>query len=110
VLSDLPPPVQPWMTESLAAALRDTGCPPETAQHLSANLRVERPQGNTEWLLMLENHGTGYPADRNEVSYAVEHLARNVAADNAEAVDRTARGEPGWTPHWRPPDRLPRRQ
>ncbi|SDF70563.1 hypothetical protein SAMN05660485_03939 [Blastococcus fimeti] len=49
---------------------------------------------------MLENHGTGYPADADEVTYAVEHLARNLAADNAQAVDRTARGEPGWTPYW----------
>ena len=98
------------MTESLAAALRDTGCPPETAQHLSTKLRVERPGGGEEWLLILENHGTGYPADRDEGAYAVEHLALNLAADNAEAVDRTARGEPGWAPYWPIPDRMPRRQ
>jgi hypothetical protein len=44
---------------------------------------------------MLANHGTGYVADRNEAMNAAEHLARNVAADKAEAVDRSARGEPG---------------
>lgn len=98
------------MTESLAAALRDTGCPPQTAQHLSIKLRVERPRGSTEWLLILENHGTGYPAARDEITYAVEHLARNLAADNAEAVDRTARGESGWTPYWPLPERMPRPQ
>jgi hypothetical protein len=110
VLSDVPPPVEPWVTESLAAALRDTGCPPETAEYLSTKLRVERSGGSTEWLLMLENHGAGYPADADEVAYAVEHLARNLAADNAEAVDRTARGELGWTPSWPLPDRLPPRK
>ena len=97
------------MTESLAAALRDTGCPPDSAQHLSKTLRVERTRAGSGWLLMLEDHGTGYPADRDEVAYAVEHLARNVAADNAEAVDRTARGEPGWTPFWPVSGRMPRR-
>ena len=55
MLSDVPPPVEPWMTKSLEAALRDTGCPPETAQHVSTRLRVERPGGSREWLLMLEN-------------------------------------------------------
>ena len=97
------------MTASLATALRDTGCPPGTAQHLSTGLRVERPGDSTEWLLVLENHGTGYPADAGEVAYAVEHLARNLAADNAQAVGRTARGEPGWAPHWPLPDRVSRR-
>lgn len=108
--SDVPPPVQPWLTESLAAALRETGCSSETAERLSTTLRVERPSGSTEWLLMLEGRGTGYPADADEVAYAVEHLVRNLAADSAEAVDRAARGEPGWTPYWPLPDRLPPRE
>lgn len=43
-------------------------------------------------------------------SRAPEHLARNLAADNAEAADRTSHGEPGATPYWPLPDRLPRRQ
>lgn len=110
VLSGVPPPVELWMTESLQAALRDTGCPPAVAQHVSTKLRVERPAGSREWLLMLENHGMGYPADADEVASAVEHLAQNLAADNAEAIDRTARGEPGWMPFWPLPDRRPRRQ
>ncbi|SDY23627.1 hypothetical protein SAMN05661080_02803 [Modestobacter sp. DSM 44400] len=59
---------------------------------------------------MLANHGTGYPARCDEVAYAAEHLARNVAADNAEAADRTARGEPRATPYWPLPDRTSGRQ
>jgi hypothetical protein len=98
------------MTESLEAALRNSGCPAAAARHLSAKLRVERPGGSREWLLMLENHGTGYPAGADEVASAVEHLAQNLAADNAEAVDRTAGGEPGWPAYWPLPDRLPRRE
>src|SRR4051794_36608018 len=98
------------MKEVLEAALRDTGCPPSIAQQLASEVRVERPEGSTEWLLMLTNHGTGYPADRDEVAGAADHLAMNVDADNAEAVDRAARGEPAWTPHWPLPERTPRRQ
>jgi hypothetical protein len=94
----------------MTAALLDTGCPPETARHLSSKLRVERPPGSTEWLLMIESHGTSFPAERDEVADAVAHLARNIAGDNAEAVDRAARGEPGWPPHWPLPDRARRRQ
>src|SRR3954464_9393841 len=97
------------MTESLEAALRNTGCPPDAAQHLSTKLRVDRPSGSGEWLVVLENHGAGYPLEAHEVDYAVEHLARNLAADNAEAVDRSVRGEQGWTPYWPLPDRMPHR-
>jgi hypothetical protein len=98
------------MTEALKVALRDAGCPPDMADQLSAELRVARPRGSTDWLLTLFNHGTSYPDDREDVDYAVEHLALNTAHDNAEAVDRTARGEPGWRPYWPLPDRAPRRQ
>jgi hypothetical protein len=98
------------MTEAMKAALRDVGCPSDIAQRLSSTMRVERPRGSTEWLLMLFNHGTCYPADRDNVPGAADHLALNVAADNAEAVDRTARGEPDWRPYWPLPDRAPRRQ
>jgi hypothetical protein len=83
------------MTEALAGALRDTGCPSDSARQPAGQLRVERARGDTGWLLMLVNHGMGYVRDRDEVMSAAEHLARNVAADNTEAVDRSARGEPG---------------
>ncbi len=98
------------MAEALAAALRDTGCPPDIAERLSEELRVERPRGSREWLLMLNNHGTGYPLDRGQVAYAAEHLARNVASDNAEAGHRTGRGDSGGTPYWPLPGRAPDRQ
>lgn len=98
------------MTEALKTALRDAGCPPDIAEQLSAKMRVARPPGSTDWLLMLFSHGTSYPEDREEVAYAVEHLALNAAHDNAEAVDHTARGEPGWRPYWPLPGRAPRRQ
>src|SRR3954447_16322040 len=90
VLSGQPPVVQPWVKEVLAAALRDAGCPSSIAQQLSSKVRIERPEGSTEWLLMLTNYGTSYPADRDELTGAAEYLATNVAADNAEAVDRAA--------------------
>jgi hypothetical protein len=105
-----PPVVEPGVSDALAAALCDAGCPRDTAQQLSIEVRVERPPGSTDWLLMLKNHGTGYPVDRDDVAGAVQHLAMNVAADNAEAVDRAARREPGWTPYWPLPDRASRRR
>ncbi|MGY5885823.1 hypothetical protein [Modestobacter lacusdianchii] len=108
--SGQPPVVEPWLAEALKTALRDAGCPSDIAEQLSAEMRVERPRGTTEWLLMLFNHGTSYPDDREDVVYAAEHLAVNMAADNAEAVDRTARGDPGWSPYWPLSDRAPRRQ
>jgi hypothetical protein len=64
VPSGEPPVVEPWMTEAMKAALRDVGCPPDIARRLSSKMRVERSRGSTEWLLMLFNHGTSYPADR----------------------------------------------
>ena len=98
------------MTEALRSALRDAGCPPDIAERLSAEMRVERPRGSTDWLLTLLSHGTRFPKEREDVAYAVGHLALNTAHDNAEAVDRTARGEPGSRPYWPLPDRAPRRQ
>jgi len=102
--------VDPDMRKALAIALCNAGCPPETARQLSLEARVERPPSSNDWLLMLKNHGTGYPANRDEVAHAVDHLAMNLAADNAEAVDRAARSESGWTPYWPTPDRAPRRR
>jgi hypothetical protein len=109
VPSGKPSGVEPWVTEALLAALRDAGCPSDIAEQLSGEARVGRQQGGTDWLLMLHNHGTSYPADRSEAAVAAEHLASNLAADNAEAVDRAARGESGWTPYWPLPNRWPRR-
>lgn len=91
--AEQPRVVETWVVEALAAALQDVGCPPVIAQQLASKVRVDRPASSTEWLLMLNNHGTACPENRSDAEYAVEHLGRNAAADDAEAVDRTARGE-----------------
>jgi hypothetical protein len=62
------------MAEALKTALRDAGCPSDIAEQLSAEVRVERPRGSSEWLLMLFTHGTSYPHEREDVVYAAEHL------------------------------------
>lgn len=105
-----PDVVEPWVTEALVAALREVGCPSDTAQRLAGEARLVGLKGTPECMVMLRNHGTSYPADEDEAAYAADHLATNLAADNAEAVDRTARGESGWTPYWPLPNRPPRRQ
>ncbi|WP_158548719.1 hypothetical protein [Blastococcus sp. TF02A-26] len=47
--------------------------------------------------------------ERDEWDAVAADLASNVAADNAEAHDRSARGEAGWTPLRALPGRSPRR-
>jgi hypothetical protein len=110
VSSGQPLVVEPWVGDALVAALRDAGCPSGMAERLSSEARVVGPKGTPDCMLMLLNHGTSYPADEDEADYAAGHLARNLAADNAEAVDRTARGESGWTSYWPLPNRSPRRR
>ena len=90
------------------AALTEVGCPPREARDLAARARIERRDG--EWLLLLLGHGTGIdvPVTRSTWAEAAEHLAQNVAGDNAEAVDRSDRGETGWAPWWPLPERRPR--
>ena len=105
-----PPAVEPWMTEAVATALRRRECPPETADRLARELRLERPDvagSPDEWMVLLHGHGHGFfiPVDADEWDAAVWSVVENVAADNAEANDRTARGEAGWTPLWPLPDR-----
>jgi hypothetical protein len=99
-----------WTAYYLLVHDRDAAAAGLNALELPEHLSSDDPPGSTEWLLMLFSHGTSYPKSREDVAYAVEHLALNAAHDNAEAVDHTARGEPGWRPHWRLPDRAPRRQ
>ena len=62
-------------------------------------------------MVLLHGHGHGFlvPIDADEWGAAVCSVVENVAADNAEANDRTARGEGGWTPLWPLPDRQARR-
>jgi hypothetical protein len=102
---------------ALATALVDVGCPTALAREMADRARVEwdGPRfGNPgARLLMLEtpaaDRGIEYPAEPEDVEATVRQLAANVAADNAEAGDRTARGEPGWTALWPLPDRGQRR-
>ena len=97
------------MTDLLTTALREVGSPTGTAQELAAQARIDWKDG--AWMLLLLGHGAGIDAPVTPASWteAVEHIARNLAADNAEAVERTGRGETGWTPLWPLPDRRPRR-
>jgi hypothetical protein len=102
------------MTDALVSALRQRGCPPETADRLAQELRTERLRGDRppdEWTVLLHGQGHGFfvPVDADEWDAAVWSLVENVAADNAEATDRAARGEAGWTPLWPLPDRQARR-
>ena len=105
----VPPVVEPWMTDAVATALRAVGCPVATAEHLAAQTRIEGVHG--DWALLLIGHGCGIdvPVQRATWEYAAEVVAENVAASNAEAVDRSNRGEPDETVLWPLPDRRPRR-
>ena len=104
------PLLDDWMEEALVAALRDVGCPAPVARRVAGRARVLSRHG--EWLALLEGHGIGVelPVQPDEWEDAARHLAENLAADNAEAADRSARGEPGRTPPWAPPDRPPGRR
>jgi hypothetical protein len=93
------------MTEKLAAALRRVGCPADTALQLSAGARVKDDLG--DWLLVLAGYGVALPSERDD--WAFDSLADNVAGANAEAQDRTARGEVGSSPYWPLANRGPRR-
>ncbi len=77
------------------------GCPAEVAHRLADDVTAELHDGSH--LLCLLGHCVSPGQD------AVDSLVENVVADNAEANDRTARGEPGYTPLWPLPDRRPRR-
>jgi len=81
--------------------LVEAGCPAAAAQRLADEVTAERHDG-TDLLCLL---GNGVTPGQD----AAELLVENVVADNAEANDRTARGEPGYTPLWPLPDRRPRR-
>lgn len=90
------------MTEAVATALQHVGCPADTAEEVATRTRIERRSG--AWMLLLHGHGSAIdlPIGPDEWTGAAEHVARNLAADNAEALGRTARGEPGWTAYWPP--------
>ncbi len=49
------------------------------------------------------------PNDPDDVVYAMDSVVENVAAENAEAWDRFARGESDVASVWPLPERRPRR-
>jgi hypothetical protein len=98
------------MTEAVASALRDAGCPPETARRLAQELTIEPPDESgrhNEWRVLLKGHGHGFdvPVEVEDWKSAAWSVAANIAADNAEAHDRATRGEAGWSPFWPLPGR-----
>lgn len=107
--------MEPWMTDSLAAALVTVGCPVAKASALASVARIEWSEGRLgsdgEWLLVLHGCGAGLgdPVHREEWDSAAEQVARSVADDNAEANDRLTRGETKWKPIWLLSDRPARR-
>ncbi len=79
--------------------LVEAGCPAAVARRLADDVTAERHDGS-HLLCLLGNCVT--PGQD-----AVGLLVENVVADNAEANDRTARGESGYAPLWTLPDRRP---
>jgi hypothetical protein len=88
------------MQRSVADGLLAVGCPADTAARLTSEIRVEWTGdswpgiADGEWMLVLRGHGAGIGTgiDASEWSTAAEHVARNLAADNAQANDRHHRG------------------
>jgi hypothetical protein len=109
------PVIESWMTDAVVAELRRRGCPLETAERLARGVEIEGPEeidGLPHWTVMLCGHGHGFhmPVDPDEWEWAISSVVANVANDNAEAKDRTARGESGWLPLWPLPGRPARRR
>jgi hypothetical protein len=107
--------MEPWMTDALVSGLGRIGCPPETADRLMRETRIERPSGAgspDEWTVLLQAHGLGFvvPVDADQWAAVASGLVENVAADDAGAHDRAARGGAGRTPLWSLPERRPRRR
>jgi hypothetical protein len=109
---------QERLRSALAVQLMDRGCPAERASELVAELRhgrwsvspVSEPhdvQGWLEWRnmsVLLDD-----PNAPDDVAYAIDSVVENVAAENAEAWDRIARGESDVASDWPLPERRPRR-
>ena len=60
-----------------------------------------------EWTVLFLGHGNGFhlPVDADDWERAISSVVENVAAGNAEANDRIARGEFGWSRLWSLPGR-----
>jgi len=107
--------IESWMIDAVVAELRRRGCPLEMADRLAQEIEVEGPEeidGLPHWTVLLRGRGHGFhmPVDPAEWEWAISSVVENVAADNAEAHDRSARGESGWSPLWPLPGRPVRRR
>ena len=97
------------MVDALVQALVAQGCPLPEARGLAARAGLRDHADGA--VLVLEGQGTGAPDpdDGQDVGAAVTALAEDLAALNAEAVDRAARGERVRAPLWPLPGRVLRR-
>jgi hypothetical protein len=118
VWHDREPSQDEWRTapaalqRALLERLVARGSPRNVASELAAELETAS-QRRTEWARlrgMVLASSVESEEDREDVTREhVTGLAENLADDNAEANDRTARGESGYDPLWPLPDRTPRR-
>ncbi len=100
MLEDLQPAPQA-VRRAVQLGLAKAGCPTEVAHRLADDVTAERHDDSILFCLLGNCVSPGQDA--------VDSLVENVVADNAEANDRTVRGEPGYTPLWPLPDRRLRR-
>lgn len=113
--------LEPWMSDSLVAALVAVGCPEGTATRLASRARIDPLEGSGPFegagqgdlrTLMLCGFGGSiddHPGDYAAWDGAVELVADSIANENAEANDRLNRGETDSSPYWFLPGRPARR-
>ncbi len=100
MLEDLQP-APPAVRHAVQLGLVEAGCPAEVAHRLAADVTAERQDGS--YFLCLLGNCVSPGED------AADLLVEGVLAHNAEANDRTARGESGFPPLWPLPERKPPR-
>ena len=98
-------PATEGQKRAIREALVAVGAPVRQAVQLADEATLEECEG--ELMLCLKGACCSM-ADQADQA-AIEELALNAAADNAEAHDRQQRGEADWTPWWPLPERRPRR-
>lgn len=107
---------QERLRSALVRGLVERGCPAGRARELAADALHgwwsvfpvsgrDDVQGWLEWRGM--SLGLDDPDDPDDVASAVEDAVENLAAENAEAWDRGARGETYDPPLWPLPHRRP---
>jgi hypothetical protein len=96
-------PAPPEVRLALRDALIDAACPASHAGRVAEGATYERDEEG-DYLCVL---GSCVAADGG--SPALEDLAEDVVAINAESHDRAARGEVGFEPLWPLAARAPRR-